>query len=460
MAADAGADGSDGRRIILNAFTMNCVSHIQQGLWVRADTRQREYTSLEPWLELARICEAGCFDAIFLADVIGLYDTYRGSADTVLREGMQVPVNDPMLLIPAMATVTEHLGFAFTSNVLQAHPFTFSRQITTLDHLTGGRVAWNVVTSYLQNGAQSLGYEALPKHDTRYERAEDYLDVCYKLWEGSWSDDAVLADAEHGLYTDPDQVRPIDHEGPYYSVAGPHLSEPSPQRTPVIYQAGSSDRGRDFAAKHAECVFVVAASRGLERIAADIKRRVAAAGRHPDDVKIIAGLSPIVGGTEAEAKAKHADYLETLSLEAGLAHLSGNLNVDLSHIDPDQPLETLRTEGVRGPVKSLLDSARPGTRTFGDLIKLNMAGQFLVGSPEQIADGMQRRLDQGVDGFNLVYATTPGTFVDFIEGVVPVLRERGLVQREYQPGTLREKLFGNPRLPGTHYASGFRQQRV
>ena len=451
-------DAGPGRRIILNAFTMNCVSHIQQGLWVRDDTRQREYTSLEPWLELARICEAGCFDAIFLADVIGLYDTYQGSADTSLREGMQVPVNDPMLLIPAMATVTEHLGFAFTSNVLQAHPFTFSRQITTLDHLTGGRVAWNVVTSYLQNGAQSLGYDRLPKHDNRYERAEDYMDVCYKLWEGSWSDDAVVADTERRVYVDPDGVRPIDHEGPYYSVAGPHLAEPSPQRTPVIYQAGSSDRGRDFAARHAECVFVVAASRGLARIAGDIRRRVSAAGRSPDDVKIIAGLSPVVGGTEAEAKAKHADYLETLSLEAGLAHLSGNLNIDLGHIDPDQPLETFDTEGVRGPVKSLLDSAPPGTRTFADLIKLNMAGQFLVGSPEQIADAMTRRLDQGVDGFNLVYATTPGTFVDFIDGVVPVLAERGLVQREYQPGTLREKLFGRSRLPATHYGSSFRQQ--
>ena len=448
---------SGDRRIILNAFTMNCVSHIQQGLWVRDDTRQREYTSLDPWLELARICEAGCFDAIFLADVVGLYDTYGGSADTSLREGMQVPVNDPMLLIPAMATVTEHLGFAFTSSVLAAHPFIFARQISTLDHLTGGRVAWNVVTSYLQNAAQSLGFDRLPKHDERYARAEDYMEVCYKLWEGSWTDDAVRADTERRVYADPAEVRPINHAGPYYSVAGPHLCEPSPQRTPVIFQAGSSDRGRDFAARHAECVFVVAASRGLTRIAADIRARTLAAGRDPADVKIIAGLSPVVGGTEAEARAKHEDYLESLSLEAGLAHLSGNLNVDLSHIDPDQPLETFTTEGVRGPVKSLLDSAPAGTRTFGDLVKLNMAGQFLVGSPEQIADGMQRRVDQGVDGFNLVYATTPGTFVDFIEGVVPVLAERGLVQREYQPGTLRDKLFGRRRLPETHFASSFRR---
>ena len=145
------------RRMLLNAFHMNCVSHIQHGLWVRDDTRQLEYTQLEPWVELAQILEKGCFDALFLADVVGLYDTYRGGADTSILEGMQVPVNDPALLIPAMAYVTEHLGFAFTSSVLQTHPFTFARQISTLDHLTRGRVAWNVVTSYLANAAASLG---------------------------------------------------------------------------------------------------------------------------------------------------------------------------------------------------------------------------------------------------------------------------------------------------------------
>ena len=161
------------RRMILNAFSMNCVSHIQQGLLVRADSRQTEYLQLEPWMELARIAEAGCLDSLFLADVVGLYDNYQGSADTSFRQAVQVPVNDPMLLIPAMATVTQQLGFAFTSSVLQAHPFTFARQLSTLDHLTKGRIAWNVVTSYLPNAGNNLGFDGLPDHEERYARAEE-----------------------------------------------------------------------------------------------------------------------------------------------------------------------------------------------------------------------------------------------------------------------------------------------
>ena len=184
------------KRILLNGFSMNCVSHIQQGLWVRDDTRQVEYFTLEPWLELAQILEKGCFDALFLADVVGLYDAYLGGPETSIREGMQVPVNDPALLIPAMATVTEHLGFAFTSSVLQTPPFTFARQISTLDHLTKGRIAWNIVTSYLPNAGASLGYGGLPSHKERYERANEYLEVTYKLWEGSWEESAVLKNKE------------------------------------------------------------------------------------------------------------------------------------------------------------------------------------------------------------------------------------------------------------------------
>lgn len=442
--------------MLLNAFTMNCVGHIHQGLWTRHDTKQLEYTSLEPWLELAQLCERGRFDAIFLADVVGLYDTFKGSGDTSFVEAMQVPANDPMLLIPAMATVTQHLGFAFTSSVLQAHPFTFARQLSTLDHLTGGRVGWNVVTSYLPNAARNLGYADLPPHDERYERAEEYLAVCYALTEGSWADDAVLADRARRIYADPARVRPIRHVGRFYEVEGPHLAEPSPQRTPVLFQAGSSSRGRDFAATHAECAFIVSSSRGSGAIAADIRARAVSFGRRPDDIKVFAGVSPVVGGTEAEAHAKRDELFAQLSLDAGLAHLSGNLGVDLSSIDPQRPLESLHTEGVRGPVKSLLDSAPAGTRTFGDLVKLNMTGQFMVGTPTQIADRMQRLYDDGVDGFNLVYATTPGTFADFIDAVMPILTERNLVQHDYSPGPLRKKLFGSARLPPSHPAHRFR----
>ena len=201
------------KRMLMNAFSMNCVSHIQQGLWVRDDTRQLEYNQLDPWVELAQILEKGCFDALFLADVIGVYDSYRGGPETSIIEGMQTPVNDPAMLVPAMAYSTENLGFAFTSSVLQSHPFAFARQMSTLDHLTRGRVAWNIVTSYLPNAGLNFGLDGLPSHDERYDLADEYLDVVYKLWEGSWEDDAVLRDTERGIYADPAKVHPINHVG-------------------------------------------------------------------------------------------------------------------------------------------------------------------------------------------------------------------------------------------------------
>jgi FMN-dependent oxidoreductase (nitrilotriacetate monooxygenase family) len=448
------------RRMLLNAFSMNCVSHIQHGLWVREDTRQLEYTQLDPWVELAQILEKGRFDALFLADVVGVYDTYRGGPETSIVEGMQIPVNDPALLIPAMAHATEHLGFAFTSSVLQIHPFTFARQVSTLDHLTRGRVGWNIVTSYLPNAGASLGHGGLPAHDARYDRADEYLDVTYKLWEGSWEDDAVLRDTRRGRYADPAKIHPIHHVGTYYEVAGPHLSEPSPQRTPLLFQAGSSSRGREFAARHAECVFMVTSRQSLRGSASlinDIRTRAVRQGRHPDDVRFFQGLSPVVGGTEAEAKAKETAFLEQLSTEASLAHLSGSIGVDMGAIDPDQPLETFDSQAMQGPVKGLIESAPDKSRTFRDLIRARLAGQFLTGAPEQVADVLQEWHQTGVDGFNLVYSVTPGSFVDFIDAVVPILQKRGLVQREYAPGPLRQKIFGQPRLPNRHPAAAYRR---
>ena len=447
-------------RMLLNAFSMNCVSHIQHGLWVRSDTRQLEYTQLAPWIELAQLLEKGRFDALFLADVIGVYDTYHGGPETSIVEGMQMPVNDPALLIPAMAYVTEHLGFAFTSSILQTPPFTFARQVSTLDHLSRGRIAWNIVTSYLPNAGASLGYGGLPAHDERYDHADEYLEVTYKLWEGSWEEDAVLRDTQHRRYADPAKIHPINHVGTYYEVAGPHLSEPSPQRTPLLFQAGSSSRGRDFAAKHAECVFIVTSRqslRGAASIIKDIRARARRQGRHPDDIRFFQGLSPVVGGTEAEAKAKEAEYLAQFSTEASLAHLSGSIGVDMGTIDPDQPLETFDSQAMQGLVKGLLDSATDKSRTFRDLLRARLAGQFLTGAPEQVADALQEWHEAGVDGFNLVYSVTPGSFADFIDAVVPILQARGLVQREYTPGPLRQKIFGAPRLPRHHPAAAYRR---
>jgi long-chain alkane monooxygenase len=436
-------------RLPFHAFSMNCVSHIQHGLWPRADTRQLEYTSLDPWLDLARILERGCFDALFLADVVGVYDNYRGGPETSIREAMQIPINDPTMLVPAMATVTEHLGFAFTGTVLAELPFNFARKASTLDHLTRGRIAWNIVTSYLPSAARNLGFGDLPPHDDRYDRGDDYLEVLYKLWEASWEDDAVVR--QPGRYADPAKVHRIDHVGPYYQVPGPHLCEPSPQRTPVLFQAGSSERGREFAARHAECVFVIASRRSLPIVVTDITRRASAHGRRPEDIKFIVPISPIVGGTEAEAQAKEAELREQLSTDAGLAHMSGSVGADLGTLDPERPIGDFDFNSMTGILKSLAEAAPDKSVTFGDLARRQMSGQFMTGTPEQLADRLDELARCGADGFNLVYSTTPGTFVDFIDGVAPVLQRRGLMQTGYAPGTLREKLFGGgPRLDDRH----------
>jgi FMN-dependent oxidoreductase (nitrilotriacetate monooxygenase family) len=447
------------RRLRLNAFTMNVVSHIVQGQWTREDTRQREYHSLAPWVELAQILERGRFDAIFFADVIGAYDSYRGNRHASVANAVQFPVNDPTALIPALALVTENLGFAFTLSILQEHPFSFARRASTLDHLTNGRVAWNIVTSYLENAARNLGFDTLPLHDNRYVRGAEYMEVLYKLWEGSWEDDAVVVDRERGIYADPAKVHTIDHVGELYDVVGPHLCEPSPQRTPVLFQAGSSEAGREFAARHAEATFIVA--RSIEGAAAnvgDLRRRAARYSRDPRDILVFQGLTVITGGTEEEARAKERVVREQLSEEGTFAVVSGWLGVDLSAYDPDEPIGEIRTNAQQGMIKALVEAAPDQCWRFSDLIK-TIANTFIVGSMEQIADELARwQTEADIDGINLTYTTTPGSFEDFVDGVVPILQERGLAQREYAPGTLREKLIGSgPRVNERHPAAEHRR---
>jgi long-chain alkane monooxygenase len=451
------------RRLRFNAFTMNCVSHIHHGQWVRPDTRQREYNRLDPWVELAQLLERGKFDAMFLADVIGTYDSYGGNRDAAVEEGLQIPVNDPSLLIPAMAHATENLGFAFTHSVLQEHPFNFARRVATLDHLTGGRIGWNIVTSYLNNAARNLGYGSLPAHEDRYRRAEEYVTVLYKLLEGSWEDDAVIRDLERGIYADPEKIHDIDHVGEFYDVVGPHLSEPSPQRTPVLFQAGSSEQGRNFAARNAEAIFIIGRDiDGVQANIADVRARAAKVGRDPEDVLFFQGLSFVVGGTEEEAQRKARELEETASARGYAAHMGGGMGVDLSDIDLDSPIGDLESYNIQGIVKGLIESVPDKTWTFGDLLQYRSTMR-VVGTPEQIADELQRWSDAGVDGVNISYYTTPGSFVEFIDGVMPVLQERGLAQRDYRPGTLREKLSdgrSGPLLDPTHPGAAIRRERL
>ncbi|CAJ7699377.1 monoxygenase [Burkholderia pseudomallei] len=297
------------KKILLNAFDMNCVGHINHGLWTHPRDRSAQYTDLDYWSDLARTLERGKFDAIFLADIVGVYDVYGGGPDLALRESVQVPVNDPLLLVPAMAQVTKHLGFGVTANLTYEPPYLFARRMSTLDHLTKGRIGWNIVTGYLDSAARGMGLARQIGHDDRYARADDYMEVVYQLWERSWDDDAVIRDRAARVFARPDKVRRVRHDGPYYSVDAIHLSEPSPQRTPVLYQAGASARGVEFAAKHAECVFVNGQSKAAARSAvADIRAAAARIGRDPASIKVFAGITVVTDENERAAREKFDEY--------------------------------------------------------------------------------------------------------------------------------------------------------
>jgi FMN-dependent oxidoreductase (nitrilotriacetate monooxygenase family) len=450
------------REIRFNAFDMNCVGHQSPGLWTHPRDRSWQYKDLEYWTDLAKLLERGRFDGIFIADVLGVYDVYKGSLDTALRTGAQVPVNDPLQLVPAMALVTENLGFGLTASLSFEHPYTFARRLSTLDHLTKGRAGWNIVTSYLESGAKNIGLAGQTAHDNRYDLADEYMEVVYKLWEGSWEDGAVLRDRERRIFTDPAKVHPIDHEGTYFKVPGIHLSEPSPQRTPVLYQAGASDRGRRFAGEHAECTFVAVPSKTvLKKVVANIRQSVAAAGRDPRSVLIYNLQTIVVDETDAKARAKFEEYRQHIDLDGALALGSGWMGIDFGAYALDEPLRHIRTNAVQSSVDAF-SSADPSkvwtVRELGEWIGIGGLGPLFVGGPGTVADLIEEWVEEtDVDGFNLAYAVTHETFADIVEHLVPELQKRGIYKRDYAPGTLREKLFGaGPRLPGSHPGARYR----
>jgi FMN-dependent oxidoreductase (nitrilotriacetate monooxygenase family) len=450
------------RQIHFNAFDMNCVGHQSPGLWAHPRDRSWQYKDLEYWTELATLLERGKFDGVFIADVLGVYDVYKGDLETALRVSTQIPVNDPLLLVPAMALVTEHLGFGLTASISFEHPYTFARRISTLDHLTKGRAGWNIVTSYLESGARNIGLRGRSAHDDRYDVADEYMAVVYKLWEGSWADDAVLRDRTRRIFTDPARVRPIDHHGRYYDVPGVHLSEPSPQRTPVLYQAGASARGQRFAGEHAECVFVATPSKTvLKKTVAAIRQSVAAAGRDPRGVLIFNLQTVIVDETDAKARAKYQDYKQYIDLDGALTLGSGWMGIDFGAYRLDEPLRHIKTNAVQSSVDAF-SSADPEkvwtVRELAEWIGIGGLGPLIVGGPETVADELQQWVDEtDIDGFNLAYAVTHETFADIVEHLVPELQKRGVYRTEYARGTLREKLFGaGARLPATHPGASYR----
>ncbi|MDR5822280.1 LLM class flavin-dependent oxidoreductase [Caballeronia sp. LZ043] len=450
------------RHIRLNAFMMNCVGHLAPGQWTAPDDRSVGYLDTDYWVDLAKVLEQGLFDGLFLGDVTGIYDVFGASPAAALRAAAQVPMNDPVPLIPLMAHATRHLGFGVTVSVAYEAPYLLARRFTTLDHLTRGRVAWNVVTSYLQSGARSLGQTELRAHDERYDRADEFLEVCYQLWEGSWQEGALRRDRQRGVYADPERVRPIAHKGRYFESEGIFQCEPSPQRTPLLFQAGGSARGTRFAARHAECIFLGAPTRnGLRTSARAMRAALEQAGRAPHSAQLFAMLTVIVDETAERAQERYEAYRQRASYDGAIALLSGWTGIDLSRYRPDDTLSYVDTDAGQSALASFskLDPEREWTvRDAVEFVSIGGRGAVVVGDAAQVADELQSLMeDTGIDGFNLAWVESPRTFHDVVEYLVPELQRRGAYKTAYAEGTLREKLLGaGPCLQAPHVGASFR----
>jgi FMN-dependent oxidoreductase (nitrilotriacetate monooxygenase family) len=445
------------KKIILGAFEINGVNLTSQGVWAHPDQTTYRYKELAYWTELAQLLERGHFDFLFLADSYG-YPSINGQTPGVaFEQAVEIPKNDPMLLIPALAAATSTLCFAVTSSSTFEEPYANARRFATLDHLTRGRVGWNVVTTSSAVVSELFGRDRIA-HDERYAMAQDFLDLSYKLLEGSWEDGAVVADKAARYYADPSRIHKIVHHGPYFHSEGYFNCEPSPQRTPVILQAGASATGRAFGAANAELVFLQGKNTAmLKEQVDDLRRRAVGQGRDGGDIKAISGLSLVTAPTREEAEAKLEDYLSYVNPDAARVYYASMTGIDLAALDPDASFATVRTEGGRTQVERYRgDSVREAT---ADFVRRGMRELILVGTPDEVADQMGQIIsDTGLDGFNYTPFVSPGSYQEMVDDVIPALQRRGLVGRTDEPGTFRERLFGpgRTRLPDSHPAARFR----
>ncbi|BDD63900.1 hypothetical protein MPDQ_003942 [Monascus purpureus] len=456
------------KQLILNAFVMNTPGHLSPGRWRHPRNKTAEYKKLSFWTDLAQLLDQANFHAMFIADTLGPYDVYKGPANVVpaLASGAQFPVNDPLYLVPAMAAVTKNLAFGVTASVTYEKPYALARRLSTVDHLSGGRLAWNIVTSYLDSAARNHGLNEQIPHDERYAIAHEYLDVLYKLWEGSFRDDAVVEDRGRGIYIASDAVRQINHKGKYFEVPGPHFCEPSPQRTPFLFQAGVSEAGNKFGGKHAEAIFVGGQTPEQLQTTVDNIRRIAEEeGRDPDHLKIIVGINVIVAATDEQAEAKRQEHLKYVDEEGALALFGGWTGVDLSSYADDEDFRFSESPRVQGIVRRW-SSTVPGTdnlpwtkRRIVEFLSLGGLGPKAVGSPTTVADELERWVAiSGVDGFNLSHVTNPGSFEDIIEFLIPELQRRGIFRSAVhkEGATAREAYIGSRRLPEDHPGSRYK----
>lgn len=425
---------SNSRMMHINLFLMGCGHH--RAAWRHPQSSVEQLGDIRYYESLAQVAERGKLDAVFFAD--------SGAAGNV-SDGSWWYL-EPLTAIAAMSRATRDIGFISTVSSTFYTPFHAARLLASLDHVSGGRIGWNVVTSMFDVEARNHGYQSMPGHEERYRRAEEFVQAVLGLWD-SWADDALLFD-RRGHYADPEKVRPINHQGEFFQVDGP-LNVPRPvQGHPVLFQAGASEQGRALAARYAEAIYAVAydlpAAQSYYR---DIKQRVSAAGRKVD-VPIMPGLVTYVAASEMEAKAKQRELDELLPTDASLRQLAQFIDQDCAAWELDAPVPPLPSlaefNGPQGRYSTILRIIETEQPTLRQLLGRLAAGGghcTMVGTPEQIADQMEGWFcNEGADGFNLMPPSLPGGIEDFVEQVVPVLQQRGLFRREYDGTTLRDHL--------------------
>lgn len=449
--------------MFLSALDMIVPTHQTSGLWRHPAAKTAQYLDLDFWRRHAKMLEDAGFDSMFFADVSGLYDVYEGSGATAIRAGMQYPALDPLLLITAVAAETTRMGFGVTANVSYLPPYLLARSFATLDHLTRGRIGWNIVTGYQQSALRNLGGEDLMPHDQRYDRADEYMEVVYGLWEASVEPDALANDPVSNTYLNPAKVHTIDHEGTWFQVPGPALVTPGPQRTPVLFQAGSSPRGIEFAVKHAEVLFFSGTSpENVRQLVDQVERRMDATGRAREDVQLITSVTIIAAETDEKAHNRYQDYTDYVDQEAALALFAGWTGLDLAQLDPDDVLEDVHIEGNRSALQSFT-SMEPDRRwTVSDLatyMTIGARGPVIIGSGKTVVDELEHWMTvAGVDGFNVDYALREPDMKAFAEFVSPELRSRShIAASDERQLTLRKRIFGTDWLPNNSTGGAYRR---
>ncbi|KAL1586325.1 hypothetical protein WHR41_05437 [Cladosporium halotolerans] len=419
----------------MNAFAMTAPGHLAPGLW-RHPAQEKQ--TLDHWVRLAKFLDENGFHGIFFADVLGIYDVYNGDGPA-LKSGAQVPILDISLLVSALAHATKNISFGITASTTYENPYALARKFATLDHITNGRVGWNIVTSYLESAAKSFGLEKGIEHDERYKIADEFLEVVYKLLEGSWQDSAK--DQSHWQY---------------FKCAGPNIVDPSPQRTPFLLQAGASKAGKDFAAKHSEAMFLPGMiPKKTAQVVQDTRALLRELGKPDDSVKFIAGIFIVVDETDEKAQEKFNDLLQYADLEGTASLFGGWTGTDLSKLSDDEDFTfNAKVPAIQSFISSWTESV-PGTGGVKWTKKLVLqhlavsgAHPRAIGSPTKVANILEQWVEEaGVDGFNISYATTPSTFEDLVKYLWPELRNRGVLQKQYAGSTMRENYLQDGKGP-------------